>query len=97
MTTLNPTLLPDARGYFGDFGGVFIPETLRHAVQALHEAYAQAIQDASFTQELEKLLKDNPSEIETLLKARGFSNELIESIKSHSSPREREVHRAQSI
>jgi tryptophan synthase beta chain len=44
--------LPDARGYFGDFGGRFIPETLVPAVQAVEAAFAAARKDAGFLAEL---------------------------------------------
>lgn len=45
------------RGYYGDFGGVFIPETLEHAVAQLDEAYQQAKADPGFQQQLDGLLK----------------------------------------
>ena len=47
---------PDARGYFGEFGGRFIPETLVAPVEALTEAYLTARRDPSFVAELRKLL-----------------------------------------
>jgi tryptophan synthase beta chain len=63
MTT--PTLVPthnfgrrdpDARGYFGAFGGRFVPETLVAAVEALTEAYFAARRDPDFRAELTRLL-----------------------------------------
>jgi len=50
--------VPDERGRFGDYGGIFIPETLRAAVAQLEQAYARAREDASFTDELDGLLRD---------------------------------------
>ncbi|MEM9296630.1 MAG: pyridoxal-phosphate dependent enzyme, partial [Planctomycetota bacterium] len=50
--------LPDARGRFGDFGGVFIPETLHHAVTQLADAYDDALQDPTFQPQLDALLRD---------------------------------------
>ncbi|MBI4486864.1 MAG: pyridoxal-phosphate dependent enzyme, partial [Acidobacteria bacterium] len=49
---------PDARGYFGAFGGRFIPETLVEPVEALERAYFEAREDAAFHAELDRLLKD---------------------------------------
>ena len=49
---------PDERGYFGDYGGVYIPETLHHAVAELCEAYAQARSDRSFLAELGQLARN---------------------------------------
>jgi len=48
---------PDARGYFGEFGGRFVPETLVEPVEALERAYFIAREDAAFHTELDRLLK----------------------------------------
>jgi tryptophan synthase beta chain len=47
---------PDARGYFGEFGGRFVPETLMAPVEALTEAYFAARQDPRFVAALSHLL-----------------------------------------
>jgi tryptophan synthase beta chain len=47
---------PDARGYFGDFGGRFIPETLVAPVDELTAAYMSARRDPAFVGELRQLL-----------------------------------------
>jgi len=47
---------PDARGYFGDFGGRFVPETLVEPVEALERAYLAARDDPEFAATLEGLL-----------------------------------------
>ena len=46
---------PDARGYYGAFGGRFVPETLVAPVEALEAEYLAARRDAAFAQELERL------------------------------------------
>ena len=48
---------PDARGYFGEFGGRFVPETLVEPVEELRRAYFAAREDAGFHAELDRLLK----------------------------------------
>lgn len=48
--------LPDDRGYFGDFGGRFVPEILIPAVNDLEKAYREASADASFWEEYHHLL-----------------------------------------
>ena len=48
---------PDARGYFGRYGGRFVPETLVAPVEALEHAYLDARQDEGFIAELDRLLK----------------------------------------
>jgi tryptophan synthase beta chain len=47
---------PDARGYFGAFGGRFVPETLMAPVEALTSAYFAARSDPDFVSELRHLL-----------------------------------------
>src|SRR5437667_3068567 len=49
---------PDARGYFGAFGGRFVPETLVEPVEELERAYFAARDDPAFASELARLLKD---------------------------------------
>jgi tryptophan synthase beta chain len=48
---------PDARGYFGEFGGRFVPETLVEPVEELERAYFSARQDAEFLRGLDRLLE----------------------------------------
>ena len=48
---------PDPRGYFGEFGGRFVPETLVEPVEALERAYFEVRDDAAFERELDRLLK----------------------------------------
>jgi tryptophan synthase beta chain len=48
---------PDGRGYFGEFGGRFVPETLVEPVEELERAYFAARDDEAFQAELGRLLK----------------------------------------
>lgn len=49
---------PDNRGYFGDFGGKFVPEILIPAIYALEEEYKKAQNDPEFQAEFEELLEE---------------------------------------
>ncbi len=49
---------PDARGYFGAYGGRFVPETLVEPVEELERAYFAVRDDEAFAEELNWLLKD---------------------------------------
>jgi len=49
--------LPDARGHFGPYGGIFVSETLSHALDELTAAYARCQADAAFQAELAGELK----------------------------------------
>lgn len=48
----------DERGYYGRFGGAYIPEMLYKNVEELREQYLQIIYSATFESEFQKLLKD---------------------------------------
>jgi tryptophan synthase beta chain len=52
-----PYKLPDARGHFGPYGGIFVAETLMPALTELREAYAATQQDPDFRAEFEYELK----------------------------------------
>jgi tryptophan synthase beta chain len=54
---LNIKRLPDKRGYFGDYGGRFAPETLMPALDELEKAYAASMKDRGFQNELAHLRK----------------------------------------
>jgi tryptophan synthase beta chain len=46
------------RGYFGPFGGRYVPETLIHALEELEEAYERYKDDPEFIEELDALSRD---------------------------------------
>jgi tryptophan synthase beta chain len=48
---------PDSRGYFGEFGGRYVPETLVEPVEELERAYLEVRDDPAFAAELNRLLK----------------------------------------
>lgn len=54
MNTFNPT----SDGYYGEFGGAFIPEMLHANVAELQAKYLDILEDSSFQQEMQSLLKD---------------------------------------
>lgn len=51
-------MIPDARGYFGRFGGRFVPEVLIAALHELERAIAAAFADPSFWNEYDAVLRD---------------------------------------
>ena len=50
--------MPDTRGHFGPYGGMFVPETLMCALEELTAEYERAKQDPDFQRELDGLLRD---------------------------------------
>src|SRR5436309_14484399 len=53
-----PRTLPDAEGYFGPYGGRFVPETLMAPLAELTRAYDKARRSRGFRRELTGLLND---------------------------------------
>jgi len=51
----NPADLPDDRGYYGEFGGRFVPETIMPALDELEAAYSEAMSDPQFHRRLADL------------------------------------------
>jgi len=50
--------MPDAEGFFGAYGGRFVPETVVPALDELAAAYESALDDPAFSDELSRLLTD---------------------------------------
>ena len=48
----------DSNGYYGEFGGAYIPEILHKCVEDLKNNYLKVLNDESFKQEFEQLLRD---------------------------------------
>lgn len=49
---------PDKNGYYGEFGGAFIPDELREDIGQLTERYVEIIESAKFQAEFSDLLKN---------------------------------------
>ena len=48
----------DPKGYYGEFGGAYVPEELKLAIEELQENYLKVIQSESFKKEFDQLLCD---------------------------------------
>ena len=64
---------PDKNGYFGQFGGAFVPELLFPNVKELEDNYIQIIESEEFQQEYKSLLKDYVGRPSPLYLARRLS------------------------
>ncbi len=67
---------PDERGRFGEFGGLFVPETLVPACQELEAAFREAWADQEFRDELAGLLRDYAGRPSALTECRRLSEQL---------------------
>ena len=67
---------PDERGYWGEFGGRFVPETLMSPIEELTDAYFAVREDADFQTEFLNLLQDFSGRPTPLFYARRLSEKL---------------------
>jgi len=63
----------DERGYFGDYGGQFVPETLMPVLDELSQAYRKAKDDKAFWREFEALSRDYSGRPTSLYLAKGLT------------------------
>ena len=66
-------MLPDNRGYFGDYGGQFVPETLMSVLDELATVYKETKTDAAFWAEFESMSRDYSGRPTPLYLAEGLS------------------------
>ncbi|HEX7681359.1 MAG TPA: tryptophan synthase subunit beta, partial [Thermoanaerobaculia bacterium] len=65
--------LPDRRGYFGEFGGKYVPETLMAALDEFETAYRGLRRDRAFRAELDDVLRDFVGRPTALTEAKRFA------------------------
>src|SRR2546429_9385812 len=68
--------IPDVRGHFGPYGGMFVPETLMSALHELAAEYERAKNDSAFQNELSILLRDFAGRPTPLYFAERLTNQL---------------------
>src|SRR3977135_4513836 len=65
--------LPDRRGYFGEFGGRYVPETLMAALDEFEAAYRKLRRDEEFRRELDDVVHGFFGRPTALTEARRFA------------------------
>ena len=68
------TALPDRKGFFGRFGGRFVPETLMAALDELESAYKAVKRDREFRHELDEVLAEFVGRPTPITEARRFAS-----------------------
>ena len=63
----------DKKGYYGQFGGAFIPEMLYPNIEELQQKYLSIMAEPDFKSEFEQLLKDYVGRPTPLYFAKRFS------------------------
>ncbi len=73
MTQTRTRPLPDRHGYFGDFGGRYVPETLMAALDEFEASYKNLKKDRSFRAELDEILTEYVGRPTPLTEAKRFA------------------------
>lgn len=73
---MKPYDFPDAQGHFGPYGGVFVAETLMHALDELRAAYDRYRVDPAFLEEFNYELKHFVGRPSPVYHARRWSEQL---------------------
>lgn len=68
--------LPDRKGYFGEFGGKFIPETISLCLEELEKAYSKAKKNKKFKKRLDFYLREYAGRPSSLYFAPNLSKHL---------------------
>ena len=79
-----PAESPDQDGFFGSFGGIYMPEILMPAVKELGLAFYKARTDEGFNRDLEKVLQDfsgRPTPLTTAARYAGSGRDLVLELK----------------
>ena len=71
---IQANIAPDELGYFGKFGGNYLPDTLKTEFQKIEKAFKDAINDKKFTDELAYLLKHYAGRPSPVSFAKNLSN-----------------------
>ena len=67
------SFLVDKEGYYGEFGGAYVPEILHRCVEELQKTYLAVLQSKDFKQEYDRLLRDYVGRPSPLYQARRLS------------------------
>jgi tryptophan synthase beta chain len=73
--TVTAKRLPTRDGWFGEYGGKFVPETLMAPLAELESGYSSARKDRAFRRELDDLLRDYVGRATPLTEAARFAAE----------------------
>jgi len=69
-------ILPDKKGYFGEFGGKYVPESLMSAISELEAAYQKAKESINFQKDLQYYFKNYIGRPSVLYYARRLTEKL---------------------
>lgn len=76
MSDIKNIAMPDEKGYFGEFGGCFVPPQLETILNDITEAYNKIKKDPDFINELSELYKNYVGRPSALFHAKNLSDKL---------------------
>ncbi|MFE1572245.1 tryptophan synthase subunit beta [Comamonas odontotermitis] len=76
MTTMQFAPMPDADGFFGNYGGQLVPPHLKQAMDDISQAYDKIVQRQDFQDELQHLFQDYVGRPSPIFHARRMSEQL---------------------
>ncbi|MEN5178138.1 tryptophan synthase subunit beta [Comamonas testosteroni] len=76
MTTMQFARMPDADGFFGNYGGQLVPPHLKQAMDDISQAYDKIVQRQDFQDELQHLFQDYVGRPSPIFHARRLSEQL---------------------
>ena len=77
------SFLVNQDGYYGEFGGAYVPEILHKCVEELQNTYLKVLQSEDFKQEFDQLLRDYVGRPSPLYYAAGFPKSMAASSTSN--------------
>jgi len=69
-------MLPDQKGYYGEFGGSFVPAEVQKVLDEIAQCYLECKDDSQFQKEFEDLIRDYVGRPSVLYYAEKFSEKL---------------------
>lgn len=73
---MSTMMLPDQKGYYGEFGGSFVPAEVQKVLDEIAQCYLECKDDSQFQKEFEDLIRDYVGRPSVLYYAEKFSEKL---------------------
>lgn len=73
---MSTMMLPDQKGYYGEFGGSFVPAEVQKVLDEIAQCYLECKDDPQFQKEFEDLIRDYVGRPSVLYYAEKFSEKL---------------------
>jgi len=86
MTQFKSILPVDEHGFYGRFGGAYIPEVLHGNIERLREAFYRYAADPEFNAEFDRLMRDYVGRPSPLFRADNLSSLFVKCLTTEPDP-----------